>query len=146
MTGTQSAPILLLEDEPVTAALIGQLLAAERLSNPVVLVDSGAEALDHLGRVAGGEEPMPALCVLDLSLPDMSGLAVLRHIRETPELRPLTVIMLTGSGNEADIETAYELGIDAYLIKPAGVHGLPDVVRELRLPYQLILEPDFPRV
>lgn len=146
MTDTQSAPILLLEDEPATAALIGQLLAAERLSNPVVLVDSGAEALDYLGRVAGGEEPMPVLCVLDLSLPDMSGLAVLRYIRDTPELKPLTVIMLTGSGNEADIEAAYELGIDAYLIKPAGVHGLPDVVRELRLPYQLILEPEYPRV
>ena len=56
----------------------------------------------------------------------------------------LTVIMLTGSGNDADIDTAYDLGIDAYLIKPAGVRGLPDVVRELHLPYELILERGLP--
>ena len=95
---------------------------------------------------------MPVLCVLDLSLPDMSGLDVLRHIRvDSRALARLTVIMLTGSGNDADIDAAYDLGIDAYLIKPAGVHGLPDVVRELRLPYELILDreagtmPDGPR-
>ena len=95
--------------------------------------------------VTSGEAAVPVLCVLDLSLPDMSGLGVLRHIRQTPALTGLTVIMLTGSGNDADIERAYELGIDAYLIKPAGVHGLPDVVRELRLPYELILERERPR-
>ncbi len=145
MTGEQTAPILLLEDEPATAALIGQLLAAERLSNPIVAFDSGAAALDYLARVSGGEAALPVLCVLDLSLPDMSGLAVLRHIRETPAFTGLRVIMLTGSGNDADIESAYDLGIDAYLIKPAGVHGLPDVVRELRLPYVLILEREHSR-
>lgn len=140
MNPVRSAPILLLEDERATAALIAQLLAAERITNPIEQVDSGRGALEYLGRVVGGEAPLPVLCVLDLSLPDMSGLDVLRHIRTTPLLGGLTVIMLTGSGNDADIDTAYELGIDAYLIKPAGVHGLPDVVRELRLPYELILD------
>jgi two-component system response regulator len=135
-----TAPILLLEDERATAALIAQLLAAERITNRIEVVDSGAAALGYLDRVVRGEAPMPVLCVLDLSLPDMSGLEVLKSIRETPPLARLTVIMLTGSGNDADIETAYDLGIDAYLIKPAGVHGLPDVVRELRLPYELILD------
>lgn len=139
MNDVPTAPILLLEDERATAALISQLLAAERITNPVELVDTGAAALAYLSRVVGGEAPMPVLCVLDLSLPDMSGLDVLRHIRSTPALSRLTVIMLTGSGNDGDIETAYDLGIDAYLIKPAGVHGLPDVVRELHLPYELIL-------
>lgn len=142
MTAMQTAPILLLEDERATAALISQLLAAERITNPVELVDTGAAALDYLGRVVAEQARMPVLCVLDLSLPDMSGIDVLRHIRATPALSRLTVIMLTGSGNDADIDTAYDLGIDAYLIKPAGVHGLPDVVRELHLPYELILERD----
>lgn len=137
---TDAAPILLLEDERATAALIAQLLAAERITNRIEVVDSGAAALGYLERVSRGEAPMPVLCVLDLSLPDMSGLEVLRNIRATPGLTRLTVIMLTGSGSDADIETAYDLGIDAYLIKPAGVHGLPDVVRELHLPYELILE------
>jgi CheY-like chemotaxis protein len=136
----QTAPILLLEDERATAVLISQLLAAERITNPVELHDTGAGALEYLDRVVGEQARMPVLCVLDLSLPDMSGLDVLRHIRSTPALARLTVIMLTGSGDDADIDTAYDLGIDAYLIKPAGVHGLPDVVRELHLPYELILE------
>jgi CheY-like chemotaxis protein len=136
----QIAPILLLEDERATAVLISQLLAAERITNPVEAVETGAGALAYLDRVLGGHAPMPVICVLDLSLPDMSGLDVLRHIRSMPALSRLTVIMLTGSGNDTDIDSAYELGIDAYLIKPVGVHGLPDVVRELRLPYELILE------
>jgi CheY-like chemotaxis protein len=140
VTALPSAPILLLEDERATAALISQLLAAERITNPVELVDTGAGALAYLNRVVAEQARMPVLCVLDLSLPDMSGIDVLRHIRTTPALSRLTVIMLTGSGNDADIDAAYDLGIDAYLIKPAGVHGLPDVVRELHLPYELILE------
>lgn len=140
MNNGEAAPILLLEDERATAALVAQLLAAERITNPIELVHSGATALEYLGRVVRDAVPMPVLCVLDLSLPDMSGLDVLRHIRSTPALVRLTVIMLTGSGSDRDIDTAYDLGIDAYLIKPAGVHGLPDVARGLRMPYELILE------
>ena len=140
MSENHAAPVLLLEDERATAALIAQLLAAERITNPVESLDTGGAAIAYLDRVVAGELPLPVLCVLDLSLPDMSGLDVLRYIRATPALARLTVIMLTGSGNDADIDAAYDLGIDAYLIKPAGVHGLPDVVRELHLPYQLILE------
>jgi len=140
LSARSPAPILLLEDERATAALISQLLAAERITNPVELLESGAAALAALDRVARGEAPMPVLCVLDLSLPDMSGLEVLRHIRARPELRRLSVIMLTGSSNDEDINAAYDLGIDAYLVKPAGIHGLPDVVRELHMPYELVLE------
>ncbi len=144
MSDLQTAPILLLEDERATAVLIGQLLAAERITNPIENVETARDALDYLNRVIAGEARMPVVCVLDLSLPDMSGLEVLRHIRSTPGLSRLTVIMLTGSGNDSDIDAAYDLGIDAYLIKPAGVHGLPDVVRELHLPYELILERERP--
>lgn len=138
MSPGRGAPILLLEDERATAALVGQLLAAERITNPIEALPTGAAALEYFDRVIAGSAPMPVLCVLDLSLPDVSGLEVLRHIRGTPKLAHLTVIMLTGSGNDADIDAAYDLGIDAYLIKPAGVHGLPDVVRELNLAYELV--------
>jgi CheY-like chemotaxis protein len=144
----EGAPILLLEDERATGALIVQLLAAARISNPVEWMQTGHEALDYLRRVdhvnGNGDEngrPVPVLCVLDLSLPDLTGLEVLRHIRRATPIAHLPVIMLTGSGHDADIETAYELGIDAYLIKPAGVHGLADVVRELNLGYQLMPAP-----
>ncbi len=136
--GGGGAPILLLEDERATAALVGQLLAAERITNPIESMNTGEAALEFLNLVVDGQAPMPVLCVLDLSLPGVTGLDVLRHIRSTPALAHLNVIMLTGSGNDADIEGAYDLGIDAYLIKPAGVHGLPDVVRELNMSYELI--------
>lgn len=138
MNPVGGAPILLLEDERATASLVVQLLAAERITNPVEVIDSGESALEYFARVVSRDAAMPVLCVLDLSLPGVSGLDVLRHIRSTEALSHLTVIMLTGSGNDADIDAAYELGIDAYLIKPAGVHGLPDVVRELNMAYELI--------
>ena len=101
MSGPKGAPILLLEDERATAALVVQLLAGERITNPVESIDSGEEALAFLEGVVLGTTPMPVLCVLDLSLPGVSGLEVLRHIRRTPEIAHLKVIMLTGSGNDA---------------------------------------------
>jgi DNA-binding response OmpR family regulator len=138
MTSQAGTPILLLEDERATGALIVQLLAAARVANPVEWLETGSDALAYLDRAAAAQVPCPVLCVLDLSLPDLTGLDVLRQIRGSVALAHLPVIMLTGSGHDADIEAAYELGIDAYLIKPAGVHGLPDVIRELSLDYQLL--------
>lgn len=138
MSSSAAAPILLLEDDRVTATLITQLLAAQQITNPVRVMRSGAAALEYFDRVADGAEPLPVLCVLDLSLPDVSGLDVLRAIRAAPALAAAPVIMLTGSSEDADVSCAYALGIDAYLVKPAGLHGLPDVIRELRLPHELI--------
>jgi CheY-like chemotaxis protein len=138
MTRRAGNPILLLEDERATGALLVQLLAGARIANPVEWLGTGAQAIDYLNRAEQALVPMPVLCVLDLSLPDMTGLDVLRDIRSRSRLEGLPVVMLTGSGHDADIEAAYALGIDAYLIKPAGVHGLPDVVLELDLGYQLL--------
>ncbi len=138
MTPHTGAPILLVEDDRATGALIVQLLAAARITNPVVRFESGGEALAYLQRAAAGEEAAPVICVLDLSLPDVTGLDVLRHIRGSDRLAKTPAIMLTGSGHDEDIEAAYAIGIAAYLIKPAGVHGLPDVILELDLGYQLL--------
>jgi CheY-like chemotaxis protein len=138
MTKHAGNPILLLEDERATGALIVQLLAGARIANPVEWLGTGTQAIDYLDRAEAGAVPLPVLCVLDLSLPDVTGLDVLRTIRGRQHLDHLPVVMLTGSGHDADIEAAYGLGIDAYLIKPAGVHGLPDVILELDLGYQLL--------
>jgi CheY-like chemotaxis protein len=138
MSGQVGTPILLLEDERATGALIVQLLAGARIANPIEWLATGTEAIAYLDRAEEALAPVPVLCVLDLSLPDMTGLDVLRHLRGRSRLDHLPVVMLTGSGHDDDIEAAYALGIDAYLIKPAGVHGLPDVVRELGLGYQLL--------
>jgi DNA-binding response OmpR family regulator len=129
--------IVLLEDDRTTAELIRHVLAATSIENPLDHLTRGSEAVEHLERLAESG-PQPVLVVLDLSVPDLSGLEVLQRMRALPELAAVPVVMLSGSGDDADIERAYEIGIDAYLIKPAGIHGLPDVIRRLGLPYLLL--------
>jgi CheY-like chemotaxis protein len=138
MSQATTAPLLLLEDERSTAAMIKQLIAGARIANPIEWMEGGRDAVAYLDRSVAEPALRPVLCILDLSLPDVSGLEVLRHIRGEPALADLPIIMLSGSGEDADIEAAYAIGIDAYLVKPAGVHGLPDVIRELNLSYQLL--------
>ncbi|MDQ6775703.1 MAG: response regulator [Actinomycetota bacterium] len=133
----EPAPVLVLEDDRTTAALIARVLAATNMVNPVELFASGKEAIDYLERVPGAALA-PVLLVLDLSLPDVSGLDVLRRVRARSELDGVAVVMLSGSVDDENIERAYDVGIDAYLVKPAGIHGLPDVVRGLGLPYILL--------
>jgi DNA-binding response OmpR family regulator len=134
--GESPAPVVVLEDDRTTAALIAQVLAATQMVNPLEHFSSGKDAVAYLER-APDVGITPVLLVLDLSLPDTSGLDVLRWVRARPELEGVPVVMLSGSGDDEDIERAYEIGIDAYLVKPAGIHGLPDVIRNLGLPYVL---------
>jgi CheY-like chemotaxis protein len=129
--------IVLLEDDRTTAALTQQVLAATNIANPVVHFTSGCEAAQYLDELAETGQ-LPVLIVLDLSVPDLPGLEVLERVRSRPELVPVPVVMLSGSGDDTDIERAYRIGIDAYLVKPAGIHGLPDVVRRLGLPHLLL--------
>ena len=135
--GEAPAPVVVLEDDRTTAALIAQVLAATRMVNPLEHFSNGKDALAYLER-APEIGVTPVLLVLDLSLPDASGLDVLRWVRARVELAGVPVVMLSGSGDDEDIERAYEIGIDAYLVKPAGIHGLPDVIRNLGLRYVLL--------
>jgi len=135
--GAAPAPILVLEDDRTTAALITRVLAATNMVNPVKVFGSGRAAIAYLERPPG-TGGVPVLLVLDLSLPDISGLEVLRWVRARTELDSVALLVLSGSGDDQDIERAYEIGIDAYLVKPSGIHGLPDVVRSLGLPYILL--------
>jgi DNA-binding response OmpR family regulator len=135
--GEPPPPVLVLEDDRTTAALIARVLGATNMANPIELFASGRAAIEFIERGAAAGR-VPVLLVLDLSLPDLSGLEVLRWVRTRSELDPVAVVMLTASGDDEDIERAYEIGIDAYLVKPAGIHGLPDVVRGLGLPYVLL--------
>jgi DNA-binding response OmpR family regulator len=134
------APVVLLEDDRTTAALIRQVLAAANVANPLSHFTSGIEAVEHLERLADAGTG-PVLVILDLWIPDLSGLDVLKRIRARPELVAVAVVMLSGSGDDADIERAYEIGIDAYLVKPAGIHGLPDIIPRLGLPSLLLPRP-----
>lgn len=132
------SPILLLEDDRPTGRLAEQVLSAAGIANPINWVQWGTDAIAFLDQTQQQPELLPVLCVLDLALPDVSGLSVLAHVRQEPRTRNVPVIMLTGSGQDSDIDAAYRLGISAYLIKPAGIHGLADVVSELGLSYMLL--------
>jgi len=131
------APVVVLEDDGPTGELISRVLSATNMVNPVELFGTGRETIERLERALGAET-LPVVLVLDLSVPDMSGLDVLRWVRARSELDAVAVVMLSVSGDDQDIERAYEVGIDAYLVKPAGIHGLPDVVAGLGLPHVLL--------
>ena len=140
LDGEAPPPVLVLEDDRTTAELIARILGATNMANPLELFVTGGEAIAFIERAVAAES-VPVLLVLDLSLPDLSGLEVLRWVRARSELGSVAVVMLSGSGDDADIERAYDVGIDAYLVKPAGIHGLPDVIRGLGLPYVLLRRP-----
>lgn len=136
-SGDWVAPVVLLEDDTTTAMLTLHVLAATNLANPVDHYTSGEKAALALERAAALGRP-PVLVILDLSVPDLSGLGVLQRIRALPELADVPVVMLSGSGDDENIERAYEIGIDNYLVKPAGIHGLPDVIGRLGLRHVLL--------
>ncbi|MDM9599706.1 response regulator [Pseudomonas shirazica] len=114
-------PILLVEDSSFDLELILVSLERSKLANEVVVARDGEEALDYLLRrnaFASRPEGNPAVVLLDLKLPKVNGLEVLEVIRSIDELRTIPVAMLTGSKMECDVEKAYGLGVNAYVVKP----------------------------
>src|SRR5215831_12591112 len=118
----QSVELLLVEDNPNDVELTLHALRKHRLANNISVARDGAEALDFLlrtgdyaGRPAG---PQPKIILLDLKLPKLSGLEVLRRIREEPSTRTIPVVILTSSNEDRDIAEAYRLGVNSYIVKP----------------------------
>lgn len=136
------ATILVVEDDPGHAMLIQEAFAAAQLANPLHVVSDGEEAIAYLegtGPYADRDtHPLPVLVLLDIHMPKRSGLDVLEWMRGEPELKRVPVIMLTASEDDGDIDRAYELGANSYLIKPVGFDALLDVVRTLGL-YWLVV-------
>ena len=114
--------ILIVEDNEVDLMLIRRAFTKARVLNPLFSVGSGEEAICYFkgeGRFANREEyPLPDLVLLDLKLPGLSGLEVLKWIRAQPGLRGMRVVMLTGSSTIEDINQAYQLGANSFLVKP----------------------------
>jgi DNA-binding response OmpR family regulator len=114
-------PILLVEDSPDDRELITAALAKQNLENPVDCVSDGEQALDYLyrrGRFATRTAVDPVVVLLDLKLPKVSGHEVLAVIREDRALKSVPVVILTSSREDADIIQSYELGTNAYVVKP----------------------------
>jgi CheY-like chemotaxis protein len=113
--------ILLVEDSPRDAELILDVLSGHNLADEVFRVSDGAEALDYLfrrGHFAGRTDGQPAVIMLDLKMPKVDGMEVLRQIRSDSKLRVIPVVVVTSSREEQDLLNSYQLGVNAYVVKP----------------------------
>ena len=136
--------ILLAEDDPNDVELTLSALAKRHLANGVDVVKNGAEALDYLfrrGAFASRPAECPVVALLDIKMPKVDGLEVLRQIRADPHLRMLPVVMLTSSHEEGDLIRSYELGVNAYVIKPVDFDQFVQAVSDLGMFWALVNEP-----
>ena len=141
---TQLKRILLAEDNEHDVELTLSALAESRLANEVVVVRDGAEALEYLyrrGRYQQREEANPVVVLLDLKMPKVDGLEVLRRIKQDDALRQIPVVMLTSSREENDLVESYRLGVNAYVVKPVEFHQFVNAVKELGIFWALVNEP-----
>ncbi len=142
--------ILLVEDNPSDVGLTQRALAKSHVANELVLAEDGQDALDYLfgkGVYAGRDtSQLPAVVLLDLKLPRVDGLEVLKHIRSEALTRRLPVVILTSSKEEQDLATSYDLGVNSYIRKPVDFVQFAQAIQTLGL-YWLVLneEPPKPR-
>jgi CheY-like chemotaxis protein len=136
--------ILLVEDCRKDVELTLAALEEHHLANEVIVVRDGAEALDYLccrGRFASRPNELPAVVLLDLKLPKVDGLEVLREMKADDRLKLVPVVMLTSSREEQDLVRSYQLGVSAYVVKPVDFHRFVSTVKELGLFWAVINEP-----
>ncbi|MFA7329870.1 MAG: response regulator [Candidatus Delongbacteria bacterium] len=138
---TQNLEILLVEDDPRDAELTLRALRKHNIANEVRVLPDGAQALDFLfgrGPFAAAERVRPRLILLDLKLPKVDGLEVLRAIKADAHLRTVPVVMLTSSREERDLLESYRLGVNSYIVKPVDFEQFMESVRQVGL-YWLLL-------
>ena len=131
---TSIRTILLAEDSPADAEMAVDALREARLANSIVHVEDGVEAMDYLlrrGAFAEREEGLPAVLLLDIKMPRMDGLEVLKQIRGDEQLKRLPVVILSSSREESDLARSWDLGVNAYVVKPVDVDQFFNAVKTL---------------
>ena len=126
--------ILLVDDSPLDTELTLDALSTHHLANEVVAVRDGAEALDYLyRRGAFADRPVgnPAVVLLDLKMPKVDGTEVLRQMKRDPQLRSIPVVVMTSSREDRDFHDSYNLGANAYVVKPVNFHEFIDAVKSV---------------
>jgi len=131
MTSTIS-PILLVEDNPMDVELTKRALARHRVANVVLVARDGEEALAYFPRWEAGE-PLPVVILLDLHLPKVDGLQVLSQIKSHPQFRAIPVVVLTTSSEDRDMQTAYQLGANSYIVKSVDFDKFMQVAEQIEL-------------
>jgi two-component system response regulator len=137
--------ILLVEDNPDDVQLTKRALKQNNITNELVVVNDGVEAMDYLTEASaappGSSKALPALILLDLNLPRMNGLEVLKRIRANDRLKRLPVVVLTSSKEDGDILKSYDSGANSYIRKPVEFERFTESVRDLGLYWLLLNEP-----
>ena len=140
--GFEHYSILLVEDDSNDIILIKRAFGKANITNPLQVLEDGEEAISYLagkGRYGNRQNyPLPILILLDLKLPRKSGHEVLEWLRQQPMLKRLTVVVLTSSQQSSDVNRAYDLGANSYLVKPVTFDALVEMVKTLDF-YWLIL-------
>jgi CheY-like chemotaxis protein len=136
--------MLLVEDDEKDRELTLEALEEYNLANEVDVARDGEEALDYLyfrGRFADRSRDTPAVVLLDLKMPKVSGLEVLRQIKADENLKMIPVVVLSSSAEERDVIESYELGVNAYVVKPVDIQQFIEAIRKLGLFWVVLNEP-----
>ena len=146
MSDAQQVTILLVEDDPGHARLIEKNLRRSNITNDIVIVSDGQQALDYLfgeGEYAGeGERASPLLMLLDLNLPVLDGYQVLQRIKADKRTRRIPVIILTTTDNTREVSRCYDLGCSVYVTKPVDYEQFSEAIRKIGLFLSVVTIPD----
>ena len=126
--------ILIVDDSPKDVELTISALAEKNLANEVDVAEDGEEALDYLykrGKFVDNKNGNPAVILLDIKMPKMNGIEVLKHIRSNTKFKSIPVIMVTSSGEEKDLVESYKLGANAYVVKPVDIVQFINAIKDL---------------
>lgn len=138
--------VLMAEDNQHDIVATERAWKENNIANPLYIVRDGEECLDYLhqrGKYSEpGSAPRPGILLLDIKMPKMDGLAVLKQIREDEKLRRLPVVILTTSKAEEDRLKSYDLGANAYIVKPVGFQSIAEAVRTINLFWELVELPE----
>jgi CheY-like chemotaxis protein len=137
-------PILLVEDNPMDIDFSLRAFEDNRIANPVVICRDGEEALDFIhAHPAADDLRLPVVVLLDLGLPKVDGIEVLRQARQHPVWKKIPFVVLTSSREDSDISGAYELGVNSYIVKPVSFIAFAEVVKHIKAYWLLTNEPPF---
>lgn len=145
MSEKKTSAILLVEDNASDIDLTKRAFEKANILNPLVVVEDGEEALEYLfclGKYSDrAKDELPSLVLLDLKMPGLGGLDVLKQIRANPKTRRLLVVILTSSKEDQDLAISYDLGVNSYIRKPVDFHKFAEVIKQLGMYWLVLNEP-----
>lgn len=142
---TWARPILLVEDNPMDVDLTIQAFEQHSVANPIHVCRDGEEAIQYMeAHGLATDSQLPILVLLDLRLPKVDGIEVLRQVRNHSVWQQIPTVVLTTSRENGDIEAAYKLGVNSYVVKPVDFVAFAEVVRTIKMYWLLTNEPAFP--